>query len=64
MYRALRSILVVVSLFVLASACANSPTDVLQAADGYANDNCLGCGNGGGNDDGGNDDGGNDDGGN
>jgi len=46
MYRALRSILVVVSLFALASfasACANSPTDVIQAEDGYANNNCYGC---------------------
>jgi len=45
MSRALRSVLAVLSLFALASfasACANSPTDVVQA-DGYANNNCYGC---------------------
>ncbi len=59
MYRALRSMLVVVSLFAVASfasACANSPTDITQA-DGYANNNCPGCssapGNGNGGDGGG-----------
>jgi hypothetical protein len=47
MTRALRSILVVLSLFAAASfatACANSPTDIVQAEDpapedGYNNNN-------------------------